>query len=154
MAGADEDTSTVHSEDQKEEIATETVSKQPAAAEEADQGENQQPRTKKGSKRGSPIDWSDQSTFSPSKPKNVMTIEELENAKKAKRKEQQEISKAAKAAKRKQGRLSEKAQHLTNEDLLEIVQQRRQRQEEKAKRGKAKASAGKEASKLSGASTR
>ena len=153
MAGADEEMSTAHSEDQKEENGTETVSEQPAAAEEADQGEDQQPQMKSGRKRGCPIDWSDQSTFSPSKPKNVMTIEELENAKKAKRKEQQEISKAAKAARRKQKLLSDKASHLTNEDLIEIVQQRRHRQEEKAKKGKAKASAAKEKSKLSGAST-
>ena len=116
-------------------------------------GEYQQPKKKRGVKRRCPIDWSDQSTLSPSKPKNFLTIEDLENAKKAKKKEQMEITKAAKAAKRKQKALADKASHLTNEELLEIVQQRRHRQEEKAKKGKAKASAGKKASNLSGAST-
>ena len=155
MAGADEEKSSIHSEDQEEENGVPSVSKQPAAAEESDQGEDQQPKTPtRGRKRPRPIDWLDQSTLSPSKPQNFLTIEELENAKKAKKKEQQEITKATKAARRKQKQLAEKASHLTNEDLLEIVQQRRHRQEEKAKKGKAKASAGKEASKLSGASTR
>ena len=150
-----EEKSSVHSEDEPEvKPDTETVAEQPAAAQEADQGEYQQPKKRRGGKRRCPIDWLDQSTLSPSKPKNFMTIEELENAKKAKRKEQQEITKAAKAARRKQKHLAEKASHLTNEELLEIVQQRRHRQEEKAKKGKANASAGKEASKLSGASTR
>ena len=64
-----------------------------------------------------------------------------------------EITKAAKAAKRKQKALADKASHLTNEELLEIVQQRRHRQQEKAKKEKAKASAGKKASNQSGAST-
>ena len=155
MAGADEEKLAIHSEeDQEEKNDTETVSEQPAAAQEADQVKDQQPQKRRGVKRSCPIDWLDQSTLSPSKPKNFMTIEQLENIKKAKKKEQQEITKAAKAAKRKQKHLAEKASHLTNEELLEIVQQRRHRQEEKAKKGKAKASAGKEASKLSGASTR
>ena len=104
-------------------------------------------------KRRSQIDWLDQSTLSPSKPKNFMTIEELENAKKAKKKEQMEITKAAKAAKRKQKALADKASHLTNEELLEIVQQRRHRQQEKATKGKAKESAEKKAPNQSGAST-
>ena len=153
MAGADEEKSSIHSEDQEEENGVPSVSKQPAAAEEVDQGEYQQPKKTRGWKRRCPIDWSDQSTLSPSKPKNFMTIEELENAKKAKRKEQQLITKATKAARRKQKQLAEKASHLTNEELLEIVQQRRHRQAEKVKKGKAKASAGKGASKPSGAST-
>ena len=87
MARADEEKSTTHSEDQQEENGTETVSEQPAAAEEADRGEDQQPKKERGVKRRCQIDWSDQSTLSPSKPKNFMTIEELEKAKKAKRKE-------------------------------------------------------------------
>ena len=120
---------------------------------EADQGEYQQPKKKRQGKRKCPIDWLDQSILSPSKPKNFMTIDELENAKKAKKKEQMEITKAAKAAKRKQKHLAEKASHLTNEELLEIVQQRRHRQTEKAKKGKANAKAGRKAPTLSGAST-
>ena len=143
MAAADEEMSTAHSEDQKEENGTETVSEQPAAAEEADQGEDQQPKKRKYSCRRSSIDWSDQSTFSPSKPKNFMSIEELENERKAKKKEQQVIAKAAKSAKRKQKQVAEKAASLTNEELIEIVQQRRHRQEEKDKKGKATREAGK-----------
>ena len=85
MAGADDEKSSIHSEDQEQENGTETVAEQPAAAEEADQVEYQQPKKKSG-KRRCPIDWSDQATLSPSKPKNFMTIEELENAKKAKKK--------------------------------------------------------------------
>ena len=83
MAGADDEMSLTHSEDQKEEKGTETVPEEVAAAEEADQGEDQQPKTKKG-RKGCSVDWSDQSTFSPSKPGYVMTIEQLENAKKPK----------------------------------------------------------------------
>ena len=121
----------------KEENGTETVAEQPAAAEEADQGEDQQPNKKRGLGPRT-IDWSDQATLSPSHPKNFTTIEELESKRQAKRKEQQEITKAAKAAKRKQNALAEKASRLTNEELLEIVQQRRHRQETKAKKEKAK----------------
>ena len=153
MAGADDENLASHSEDQDEENDTETGSGQPAAAAEADQGDDQQPKKKRQVKRRCPIDWLDQSTFSPSKPKNFMTIEELENVKKAKKKEQMEITKAAKAAKRKQKALADKASHLTNEELLEIVQQRRHRQQEKANKGKANASAGKKASNQFGAST-
>ena len=150
MAAADEEIASIHSDDQKEENGTETVSEQPAAAEEAGQGEYKQPEQKKRKRPGPrPIDWSDQATLSPSKPKNFLTIEELEKAKKAKKKEQQEINKATKAAKRKQKHLAEKATHLTNEELLEIVQQRRHKQQVKANKGKAKEAAGKQASKLS-----
>ena len=153
MVRSDDEKSPVQSEDQEQENGTETVSEQPAADEEADQGE--QLEKTKGLKRRCPIDWSDQATFSPSKPKNFSTIGELEDSKKAKKKEQLVITKAAKAARRKQKQLAEKASHLTNEELLEIVQQRRHRQEEKAKKGKAKAkaSAGKKASKVSRGST-
>ena len=63
-------------------------------------------------------------------------------------------TKAAKAAKRKQKALADKASNLTNEELLEIVQQRRHRQEEKAKKGKAKASAAKAKSEPAGARPR
>ena len=153
MAGADDENMASHSEDQEEDNDTETVSGHPAAAEEADQGEYQQPKRRRQVKRRCPIDWLDQSTLSPSKPKNFMTIEELENAKKQKRKEQLEITRAAKAARRKQKHLAEKASNLSNEELLEIVQQRRHRQQEKANKGKAKASAGKKASIQSRAST-
>ena len=150
MAAAYEEKDSIHSDDQNEENSPETVSGQLAAAEEAGQGQHQQPKKKSYRKRPrTTIDWCDQATLSPAKPKNFMTIEELQNAKKAKKKEQQEIAKAAKAARRKQKQLAEKANHLTNEELLEIVQQRRHRQEEKAKKGKAKASAGKEAPNVS-----
>ena len=133
--------------------AAQAVAEQPAAAQEADQVEHKQPKKRKGSKQSCSIDWLNQEILSPSKPKNFMTIEELENVKKAKKKEQQEINKATKAAKRKQKHLAEKASHLTNEELLEIVQQRRHKQQVKANKGKAKASAGKKASNRSGAST-
>ena len=153
MAGADDENTAGHSEDQEEANDTETGSGQPAAKAESDQGETPEPKKRKHVKRRCQINWLDQATLSPSTPKNFMTIEELENAKKAKKKEQMEIAKAAKAAKRKQKALADKASHLTNEELLEIVQQRRHRQEEKAKKGKAKASAGEKRWIKSGAST-
>jgi hypothetical protein len=153
MAGADDENMASLSEEQEEEKDTETGSGQPTAAADSDQGEDQQPKKKRQVKRRCQIDWLDQSTLSPSKPKNFMTIEDLENEKKAKKKEQMEITKAAKAAKRKQKALADKASHLTNEELLEIVQQRRHRQQEKANKGTAKASATKKASNRSRAST-
>ena len=143
MAGADEEKSPINSDAQEEENGTETVSKRPATDEEADQDEDQQAKKRKCIKRRSTIDWSDQSTFSPSKPKNFMSIEELENERKAKKKEQQLITKAAKAATRKQKQLAEKASTLTNEDLIEIVQQRRHRQEEKGQERKRESVSGK-----------
>ena len=85
MAGADDENMASHSEDQDEENDTETGSGQPAAAAEADQGDDQQPKKKRGGKRRCPIDWLDQSTLSPSKPKNFMTIEELETQRRPKR---------------------------------------------------------------------
>ena len=97
MAGADDENTAGHSEDQEEEKDTETGSGQPAAAAESDQGEYQQPKKRRQVKRRCQIDWLDQSTLSPSTPKNFMTIEELENERKAKRKEQQVITKATKA---------------------------------------------------------
>ena len=137
MAGTDEEMAAINSDDEKEENGTETVGEQPAAAEEAVEGEDLQPNTKRG-KGPRTFDWSNPATLSPSHPKNFTTIEELESKRQAKRKEQQEITKAAKAAKRKQNALAEKASRLTNEELLEIVQQRRHRQETKAKKEKAK----------------
>ena len=153
MAGPDDENMASLSEEQDEEKDTETGSGQPTAAADSDQGEDQPPKKKRQVKRRCQIDWLDQSTLSPSKPKNFMTIEDLENEKKAKKKEQMEITKAAKAAKRKQKALADKASHLTNEELLEIVQQRRHRQQEKANKGTAKASATKKASNRSRAST-
>ena len=153
MAGADDENTAGLSDHTEETNDTAPGSGQPAAAAESDAGEDQQPKRKKQVKRRCQIDWMDQSTLSPSTPKNFMTIEELENAKKAKKKEQMEITKAAKAAKRKQKALAEKAHNLTNEELLEIVQQRRHRQQEKAKKEKAKASAKNKASNKSRAST-
>ena len=153
MAGADEEKSPINSDAQEEENGTETVSKRPATEEEADQDEDQPAKKRKSITRRSTVDWSDQTTFRPHTPKNFISIVDLENQKKARKKEQQAAAKAAKAAKRKQKNLQEKASGLTNEDLLEIMQQRRVRQEEKVKKGKAKALAEKGASKRSGAST-
>ena len=153
MARADDENCSSHSKDQEEEMDKEIGSGQLAAAAESDQGEDQQAKKRRLVKRRSHIDWMDQSTLSPSTPKNFMTIDELNKAKNAKKKEQMELAKAAKAAKRKQKALADKAMHLTNEELLEIVQQRRHRQQEKARKEKAKASAGKKASSKSRAST-
>ena len=153
MAGTDDENAAGLSDSPDEPMDTAAGSGQPAAAAESDTGEHQQPKSNKPKKRRCQIDWMDQSTLSPSTPKNFMTIEGLENAKKAKKKEHSEIAKATKAAKRKQKALADKASHLSNEELLEIVQQRRHRQQEKANKGKAKASAGKKASDQSRAST-
>ena len=153
MAGADDENTAGLSDHTEETNDTAPGSVQPAAAAESDAGEDQQPKRKKQVKRRCQIDWMDQSTLSPSTPKNFMTIEELETAKKAKKKEHMEIAKASKAAKRKQKVLADKASHLSNEELLEIVQQRRHRQQERANKGKAKAAAGKKPSNQSRAST-
>ena len=85
MAAADEDKSSIHSEEEPEvkndmEIvaeqpaAAQAVAEQPAAAQEADQVEHQQPKMRKGGKRSCPIDWLDQSTLSPSKPLSLIHI--------------------------------------------------------------------------------
>ncbi len=153
MAGADDENMASHSEDQEEKNDTETGSGQPAAAAESDQGEHPEAKRRKQVKRRSQIDWMNPASLSPSTPKHFTIIEELDNAKKAKKKEQMEIAKASKAAKRKQKALAEKAGNLTNEELLEIVQQRRHRQQAVANKAKAKASAGKNASNKSRAST-
>ena len=143
MATADDKSAAGHSEHQEEKMDTATGPGQTAAASESDEAEYQQPARRRKVRRGCQIDWMDQSTLSPSTPKNNTTIEQLEKAKKAKKKEQWEIAKATKAAKRKQKALAEKASLLSNEELLEIVNQRRHRQQEKINKGKAKAAAGK-----------
>ena len=153
MAGADDENTASHSEDQEEEKDTDTGSGQPAAAAESDQGEVQQAAKRRKGKRGCQIDWMDQSTLKPSAPKNYQFIERLEREKKARQKETQEAAKQYKAARRKQKALAEKASHLSNEELLEIVNQRRHRQKEKTAKSKAKAAAEKNPSNQSVASS-
>ena len=134
MAASDDDASSCHSATEAK-STTKSATKRPAAAD----GEQPDIASKRKHRRTrSAIDFSDAATFQPAKPKNLNTIEDLLKEKKNMQKQQQQVAKATKAAQRKQKKLADKASKLSNEELLEIMQQRRCRQEED-KQAKARA---------------
>ena len=87
--------------------------------------------SKRPHRRKSTIDLADASHFVPCQPKGIETLKAVADQKAIIRKQQKELAKATKAEERKQKRLRQKATKLTNEELIEIVQQRRHIQEER-----------------------
>ena len=93
---------------------------------------------KKGrSKKFGAVDITSEDAFKPGPSKNKSTMASLFEAKEKLKAEVRKASKAEKAASRKQARLKAKAQNLSNDDLIEIIQQRRMNQEVAEKRAKA-----------------
>ena len=93
--------------------------------------------TKSKPKKWGALDITSEDAFKPGPSKNASTMASLVEAKEKLKAEVRKAGKAEKAAFRKQSRLKAKAQNLTNDDLIEIIQQRRLLQKAAEKRAKA-----------------
>ena len=93
--------------------------------------------TKKKPKKWGALDITSEDAFKPGPSKNASTMAALVEAKEKLKAEVRKAGKAEKAASRKQARLKTKAQNLSNDDLIEIIQQRRQLQQNAERRAKA-----------------
>ena len=127
----------------EEKSATEPIiAAQPQPSEAASASTAEAPTNSK--KKGRPSKWgtidiTSEDAFKPSAPKNTVTMAALVSAKDKLKAEVRKATQLEKAAARRQSRLKTKAQNLTNEELIEIIQQRRQVLETATKKKRAAA---------------